>query len=119
VYVEEMGPGGYVGCAAGERSGARWVNHTLDYAEATRHDDLGATADRFVAVARDHGWRIDENEPETDAKGNERVNLALSSADGRASMTVGFSFWGTPEATDGVRFHVTGAETTCVAVDAE
>jgi len=117
VYVEEMGPGGYVGCAAGERSGAKWVNQKLDYAEATRDDDLPATADRFVAVAKDHDWRVDENEPDTDAKGNKWVSLAISSKDGRASMTVSLSFWGPANATDGVRFHVTGAKTSCVPVD--
>jgi hypothetical protein len=118
VSAPEIGPGGHVGCAADKRSGALWTNSELDYAEITRYDELAPAADRFVAVAEERDWRIDENEPETDGRGNKSINLALTSEDGRVSMTVDISFWGKPDATDGVRLHVTGAKTTCVAVDA-
>jgi hypothetical protein len=87
------------------------------YAEATKYDDLGPTADALVDAA--DGWEVLKREEYVDTKDNRRIDLELRSRDGSTTLTVDIDFWGPPEATDGVQLHVTSGRTECVAVDAE
>lgn len=116
VHVEDKERRRYLGCSAGKRSGARWMLYDVVYAEATRYDDLGPTADGLVDAA--DGWEVTRRREYVDTKDRPRLDLELRSSDGSTTMTVGISFWGSSEATDGVQLHVTSGRTTCVAVDA-
>lgn len=116
VHVEDRERRRYLGCSAGERSGARWVQYDVVHAEATSDDDLGPTADRLVDAAT--GWRVTRRDEDVDGKGNRSVGMELRSRDGHTTLTVDIGFWGTAEAPDGVRLHVTSGQTTCVAADA-
>lgn len=116
-YVADDEPRTYSGCSAGKRSGARWSQYDVVLEEATRDDDLGPTADRLVdAVA---GWEVVKREEGVDGRGAPEVDLELRSRESRTVLTVDISFWGPPDAPDGVRFHITSGRTDCVAVDAE
>ena len=117
VHVEDKERRRYVGCAAGKRSGARWHQFDVVYAEATRYDDLGPTADALVDAA--DGWEVTKRDAYVDTKDNRGIDLELRSEDGRTTLTVDVSFWLTEGAADGVRLHVTSGRTECVAVDAE
>lgn len=117
VYVEQDRPGGYFPCDAGDRTGALWQDNDAVYAEATSDDDLGPAADRLVDAV--DGWRVTERVADTDDRGYRDISLALESKDGSATLDVRLSFWGTADAPDGVRLHVSRAKTTCVAVDNE
>ena len=117
VHVEDKERRRYLGCSAGERSGARWLLYDVVYAEATRYDDLAPTADGLVDAAA--GWEVTKRKEYVDTKDNPGIDLELRSRDGSTTMTVDVSFWGSSEARDGVRLHVTSGKTACVAVDAE
>jgi hypothetical protein len=118
VHVEDKERRAYVGCAAGKRSsGAMWRQFDVVYAEATRYDELGPTADALVDAAA--GWEVTKREDYVDTKDNPGIDLELRSGDGSTTLTVDVSFWLTEGATDGVRLHVTSGQTECVAVDAE
>jgi hypothetical protein len=107
----------YSGCAARERSGARWSEYDVLIEEATRDDGLGETADRLVDTAA--GWEVVSREDGPDSRGRDAVDLELRSRAHRTTLTVGITFWGEVDGTDGVRVHVTSGRTPCVAVDAE
>jgi NAD(P)-dependent dehydrogenase (short-subunit alcohol dehydrogenase family) len=116
-YVAEEKPRTYSGCSAGERSGARWVQHDVVLEEATRDDDLGPVADRLVDAVP--GWEVVRREEGVDSRGIREVDLELRSRASRTTFTVDISFWGAADRPDGVRFHITSGRTECVAVDAE
>ncbi|GAB1510681.1 hypothetical protein [Actinophytocola sp. KF-1] len=117
VHVEDKQRRAYGSCSAGKRSGARWSMYDVVYAEVTAFDDLGPAADALVAAA--DGWAVVKREEYVDTKDNRGVDLELRSSDGSTTLTADIDFWGSPEATDGVRLHVTSGRTECVAVDAE
>ncbi len=117
VHVEDKERRRYVSCSAGKRTGSQWHVYDVVYAEATKYDDLGPTADALVDAA--DGWEVLKREEYVDTKDNRRIDLELRSRDGSTTLTVDIDFWGPPEATDGVQLHVTSGRTECVAVDAE
>ena len=117
VHVEDEERRRYLGCSAGDRSGARWLLYDVVYAEATRYDDLGPTADGLVDAA--DRWEVTRRKEYVDTRGGRGIDLELRSRDGSTTMTIDVDFWGPPEATDGVQLHVTSGRTECVAVDAE
>jgi hypothetical protein len=114
VYYGEPEAGMYLSCDAGDRTGAWFRNNDMIYGEATSDDDLAPAADRVVDAT---GWRVVKRVEDTDDLGRRSLDLDLESPDGDAALWVGLSFWGTPEAPDGLRLKVSGAKTTCVAVD--
>lgn len=119
-YVAEEEPRTYSGCAAGERSGARWSQYDVVLAEATSDDDLGPTADRLVDAVP--VWEVVTREEGVDSRGHREVDLELRSRASGTTFTVHISFWAQPDRPDrpdGVRFHLTSGRTECVAVDAE
>lgn len=116
-YVGEEEPRAYSGCAAGDRSGAWWRQYDVVLEEATSDDGLTETADRIVGTAS--GWEVVRREDGRDGRDRQAVDLELRSRTHRTTLTVGLSFWGEVDGTDGVRFHVTSGQTPCVAVDAE
>lgn len=118
VYAGEDGPRTYLGCSAGERSGAKWQQDGIVNAEATSDDDLGPTADRLVDAV-DGGWDVVKREEGVDGRNRRELDLELRSKDSRTTMLVDLSFWGETDETGGVRLFVTRVATPCVAVDAE
>lgn len=114
-YVSDPGTGDYRSCDAGGRSGAMWQHWDAVVAEVTSDTDLEPAADRLVDAA--DGWRVTERVADTDDQGRRDITLALESKDGGATLDIRLSFWGTVDAPDGVRLHVSRAKTTCVAVD--
>ena len=117
VYVGEEEPRSFVGCAAGERSGAKWVEDGLLNAEATRDDDLGPTADRLVDAVP--GWEVVKRTEGVDGRDRRELDLELRSAEYGTTMHVDLSFWGEKDGTGGVRVWSNSTTTPCVAVDAE
>ncbi|MDQ3789578.1 MAG: hypothetical protein M3422_20340, partial [Actinomycetota bacterium] len=118
VHVEDKERRAYIGCAAGKRvSGAMWRQFDVVYAEVTRYDDLGPTADAIVDAAA--GWEVTKREEYVDTNDNRGIDLELRSGDGSTTLTIDVDFWLREGATDGVQLHVTSGQTECVAVDAE
>ena len=117
VYAGTEGPRTYTGCAAGERSGAKWQADSVVNAEATSDDDLGPVADRLVDAV--DGWDVVKRTEGVDGRARRELDLELRSKDTRTSMFVDLSFWGETDGTGGVRLFVTRVATPCVAVDAE
>lgn len=107
-------PGWYLSCDAGDRTGVKVLHNDMVFGEVTSDDDLAPAADRAVDAA---GWRVAGRKEDTTDRGDRSVELDLESPDGDAVLWVGLSFWGPPDAPDGVRLKVSGAKTTCVAVD--
>lgn len=118
VYAGDDGPRTYLGCSAGERSGARWQQDGIVNAEATSEDDLGPTADRLVDAV-DGGWDVVRREEGVDGRNRRELDLELRSKDSRTTMSIDLSFWGEKDETGGIRLFVTRVATPCVAVDAE
>jgi hypothetical protein len=115
-YVAEEGPRTYSGCAADDRSGARWRQYDVLLQEATSDDDLGPVADRLVDAVP--GWDVVKREEGVDSRGFPEADLELRSPTSRTTFTVHLSFWGNADPSEGVRFHITSGITPCVAVDA-